>query len=59
MTKRFKPTKEDIEKLYEPDAFYEHGDNPALKRFMEISVENLREGRLPDYRTYVIEKYTK
>ena len=50
---------EEIDKLYRPEAFHEHGDNPALKKFMTIMVENMRDGRLPDYRTYVVEKYTK
>ncbi len=39
--------------------FYEHGDNPALKKFMDMMVENNREGRLTDHRTYFVEKYTK
>lgn len=34
-----------IQNLYEPDAFYEHGDNPALKQFMKHAVENQREGK--------------
>ena len=50
---------EEIQKLYDPNTFFEYGDNPALKKFMEIMVENHREGKMLDYRTPVIDKYTK
>lgn len=53
------PTKEEISRLYDPDFFYEHGDNIALKKFMLIAQENIREGKMIDYRTPVLEKYTK
>lgn len=59
MKKKQKASQEEIQKLYEPEAFYEHGDNPVLKKFMTLMVENMRQGKLPDYRTYVVEKYTK
>ena len=59
MKKRRTPTEAEIKKLYEPEAFWEHGDNPAMKKFMTIMVENTKQGKAPDYRTYVIEKYTK
>lgn len=59
MSKKVTASETEIKKLYEPETFYEHGDNPAFKKFMEVMVENVREGRLPDYRTYVVEKYTK
>ena len=36
---------EEIQKLYDPNFFYEHGSNPALKRFMEIMVENNAEAK--------------
>ena len=52
-------TPEQIQKLYDPNTFYEYGDNPALKKFMEIMVENCREGKMVDYRTPVLEKYRK
>jgi len=26
----------DIKKLYDPEMFYQHGDNPAFKRYIEI-----------------------
>ena len=31
--------------LYDPNMFYNHGDNPALKRLTEIMVENAAEGK--------------
>ena len=59
MSKKAVASEAEIKKLYDPETFYEHGDNPAFKKFMEIMTEIVREGRLPDYRTYVVEKYKK
>lgn len=56
---KIKPSEEEIKKLYDPNFFYEHGDNPALKKFMEIMVENHREGVLEDTRTYVKNDFTR
>jgi len=50
---------EEIKKLYDENTFYEHGDNPAMKKFMEIMVENNREGKSLDHRTFVNDKYKK
>lgn len=52
-------SEEELKKLYDPNTFFEHGDNPAFKQFMNISVENLREGKLTDHRTYVVDTYKK
>jgi len=52
-------SEEELKKLYDPNTFYEHGDNPAFKQFMNLSVENLREGKLTDHRTYVVDTYKK
>jgi hypothetical protein len=41
----------EIQKLYAPDYFYEHGDNPANKKFMEIASANIYSGAQPDYRS--------
>lgn len=57
--KKATASEEEIKKLYDPNTFYEHGDNPAYKQFMNLSVENLREGKLTDHRTYVLDKGTK
>lgn len=42
--------------LYEPDAFYTHGDNPAMKRFMSMAAENAKDGLLMDHRTLIIDR---
>lgn len=52
-------SKEQIKELYDPNYFYDHGSNPALKKLMEIMVENNKEGKLLDHRTYVVDRYTK
>lgn len=57
--KKPRASPEEISKLYDPNTFYEYGDNPAYKKFMEIMVENTREGKIIDYRTPVMDKYTK
>lgn len=49
----------EIKKLYDENTFYEYGDNPAYKKFMEIAVENLNQGKLPDYRTVYKEKFRR
>ncbi len=59
MPPKVKAPEEEIQKLYDPNTFYEHGDNPAMKKFMSIMVENNRQGLLNDFRTHVNEKYTK
>lgn len=33
---------EAIIELYKPDAFYTHGDNPAMKRFLSLALENCK-----------------
>jgi hypothetical protein len=56
---KIKPSKEEIDQLYDPNFFYEHGDNPAMKKFMEIMVENQREGVVEDTRTFVKNDFTR
>lgn len=47
---------EEIQRMYDPDTFYEYGDNPANKKYVEIMSENLPEhGEQPDYRSYIID----
>jgi hypothetical protein len=53
MSKGVVPSKQEIAELYNPNTFYEHGYNPALKKFMEIMVENNNEGKIIDHRTHV------
>ncbi|CAD8052910.1 unnamed protein product [Paramecium sonneborni] len=51
-----KNLKEEIQKLYDPLLFYQHGDNPAYKRYIEIMQENAQEGKQIDPRTYFVNK---
>lgn len=37
-----KKIKEPLETYLDPLKFYNHGDNPALKNFMRIALENSR-----------------
>jgi hypothetical protein len=37
MSKKIKVTKEDLDDLYSPTKFYNHGDNPAFQKFLEIT----------------------
>lgn len=47
---------EPIEPYLDPLKFYNHGDNPAMKNFLKIAMENTKDGRVIDHRTYVIDK---
>lgn len=47
---------EPIEPYLDPLKFYNHGDNPAMKSFLKIAMENSKDGRVIDHRTYVIDK---
>jgi hypothetical protein len=37
----------------DPLKFYNHGDNPALKNFMKIAMENNKGGRIVDHRNFI------
>lgn len=45
-----------VEPYLDPLKFYNHGDNPAMKKFMKIALENSREGKIIDHRTLIIDK---
>lgn len=47
---------EHVNKLFSEDYFYNVGDNPALKRFLQIEMENHQDGDMLEYRTYFIDK---
>jgi hypothetical protein len=47
---------EHMKKLFSEDYFYNVGDNPALKRFLQIEMENHQDGNMLEYRTYFIDK---
>lgn len=51
-----KGPKTPLEDYLDPLKFYNHGDNPAMKNFMKIAMENAREGRVIDHRTTFIDK---
>jgi hypothetical protein len=36
---------EELSKLYDPNYFYEHGDNPAMRHFVNIMQENVKGGK--------------
>ena len=55
MSKKQVASEADIKKLYDPDFFYEHGDNPANKHFMEMVGQNLNNGDAPDFRSYIVD----
>lgn len=46
----------DLSKIFSEDYFYNVGDNPALKRFLQIESENHKDGLMLEYRTYFIDK---
>ena len=38
------------------DYFYNHGDDPAMKKFIQIAQDNYQEGAILQRRTYFIDK---
>lgn len=55
MSKKIKVSKEEIDEMYDPQKFYNYGDNPAMQKFMEITQQNQMEGKQIDHRTYVVD----
>jgi len=43
----------EIKELYDENYFYEHGSNPAYKKYIEIASENTIGGESPDYRSFI------
>ena len=36
--------------------YWNHGDNPALKKFMKIGMENTKGRQIVDHRTHVLDR---
>lgn len=51
-----KLTQEQIEPYLDPLKFYNHGDNPAMKNFIKIAMANVKDGKVIDHRSFVIDK---
>lgn len=49
-------SKTKLEEYSDPLKFYNHGDNPVLKNFMKIALENSRENKMIDHRTLIFDK---
>lgn len=45
----------EIKKFYDPDFFYNHGDNPAHKKFMEIASADTYGVNMPEFRSHIID----
>lgn len=48
-------SEEDIKALHDPDFFYNHGDNPAHKKLIEVASANTYNGSLPEFRSTLID----
>jgi hypothetical protein len=46
---------EDIKALLDPDFFYNHGDNPAYKKLIEVVRANTYDGKIPEYRSTILD----
>jgi hypothetical protein len=46
-------SKAEIKQLYDENFFYEYGDNPANKKYIEIMQANLKDGNMPEFRSYL------
>ena len=36
--------------------YWNHGDNPAFKKFMKIGMENTRGKKIVDHRTHILDR---
>lgn len=43
------------ENMIGPVKYYNYGDNPAMKKFLQISMENAKGGKYIDHRTYFVD----
>lgn len=43
------------ENMADPNKYYNHGDNPAMKKFLQIAMENAKGSQYIDHRTYFID----
>ena len=44
------------EEMLDPERYHNHGDNPAMKKFLQISMENAKGKQYIDHRTYFIDQ---
>jgi hypothetical protein len=51
-----KTAEDPIQPYLDPLKFYNHGDNPAMKNFMKIALENSKDCIVIDHRTFAIDK---
>lgn len=54
MPKKVQATEAQLKELYDENFFYEYGDNPANKKYLQYMQANLREGQTPDYRSMLV-----
>jgi len=45
-----------IEPYFDELKYWNHGDNPAFKKFMKIAMENGKGKQMIDHRTYIIDR---
>lgn len=45
-----------IEPYFDELKYWNHGDNPVLKKFMKIGMENSRGKQMIDHRTHFIDR---
>ncbi len=43
------------ENMLDPNKYYNHGDNPAMKKFLQIAMENAKGSKYIDHRTYFVD----
>jgi len=41
--------------MLDPNKYYNHGDNPAMKKFLQIAMENAKGSKYIDHRTYFVD----
>lgn len=51
-----KPLAADTGNYFDELKYWNHGDNPAFKKFMKIGMENLRGKHMIDHRTHILDR---
>ena len=41
--------------MLDPTKYHNHGDNPAMKKFLQIAMENAKGSKYIDHRTYFVD----
>ena len=47
-------SQEKMDEVLDPDFYYNHGDNPAFKKLIQNVRANTYDGKIPEYRSMIV-----